>query len=488
MTIGTARPYRPGGLRPLRRGLVTIVALVLAGCASFSGDGGVGTVTAIVGERTGKTLEATDEASRRRAETRVAALIAQPLDADGAVEVALLNHPGVQAALHELGIAEADRVQAGRLPNPHFTMFRASRIEDGVRMFKIEQVLTFNLMSLVLLPEVGAIERQRFEQTQRAVALQVLRIASDARKAWYQAVAAGQTLAYRRQVAEAADTAAQLARRMREAGNFSTLREAREAGFSADAALGLARAERAHESARERLIRRLGLWGEAAAVRLAERLPDLPAQADDLPDIERSAFAERIDLAIVRHDADALARRLGLTRATRWIDVVEFGPARLLEGRRGDGYKRGYEVSLQLPLFDWGDAKVARAEAIWRRAIEHAAIAAIEARSEIREAYRGYRSTFDVARHYRDEIVPLRRRIGEENLLRYNGMLIDVFELLADARTQIGSVIGYIDALRDFWLATADLEMARIGRPDPVSLEGSGPIDANLGGRAGANE
>ena len=72
----------------------------------------------------------------------------------------------------------------------------------------------------------------------------------------------------------------------------------------------------------------------------------------------------------------------------------------------------------------------------------------------------GYRTAYDLARHYRDEIVPLRKRISDENVLRYNGMLISVFELLADARQQVASVKGYIEALRDFWIADANLRSA----------------------------
>ena len=99
------------------------------------------------------------------------------------------------------------------------------------------------------------------------------------------------------------------------------------------------------------------------------------------------------------------------------------------------------------------------------QALHRVAETAVNARSEVREAYQGYRSSFDIAQHYRDEIVPLRKRIAEENQARYNGMIIGVFELLADARAQISSVNSYIESLRDFWIAQADLEMALMGNP-----------------------
>jgi outer membrane protein TolC len=84
----------------------------------------------------------------------------------------------------------------------------------------------------------------------------------------------------------------------------------------------------------------------------------------------------------------------------------------------------------------------------------------VRARSEVREAYSAYRSSYDIARHYRDEVVPLRKRISDEVLLRYNGMLASVFELLADARDQVGSVNAAIDAQRDFWIAETSLQSA----------------------------
>jgi outer membrane protein TolC len=108
---------------------------------------------------------------------------------------------------------------------------------------------------------------------------------------------------------------------------------------------------------------------------------------------------------------------------------------------------------------------VAKAEGLYMQAANRAAETAINARSEVREAYGAYRTAWDIARHQRDEIVPLRQRIAEENVLRYNAMLIGVFELLADARIQIASVNAAIDALRDFWIAEADLDMALVGRP-----------------------
>ncbi len=470
------RPIRIAAFVPL---------LTLAGCAGFSPDGGFGVVERSAREHLGaQVVWARSDEDRAAIDRRVAELLAEPLDVEAAVQVALLNNRSLQAGFFDLGISEADLVQAGRLPNPHFGAMQASRMVDGVREYKIEQALTFNLFALVVIPQATEIERRRFEQTQRALTLQVLRLAADTRRAWYEAVAAEQTVHYLGQAADAADAAAELARRMAAAGNWNRLQRAREHRFSAEAALSLATAKHESIAARERLVRLLGLWGQGTRFRLPERLPALPPEPEDLPGLEATAMAQRIDLRIARLEVEALANRLGLTKTTRFINVLEFGPARVLEGERGESYKTGYEIAFELPLFDWGGARVARAEAVYMQALERAAHAAVSARSEVRESYAAYRSRWDIARHHRDELVPISRRISEENLLRYNGMLIGVFELLADARSQIGSVVSAIGAQRDFWIARADLEMAVFGRPELAPASRPAAVAAAGGDKA----
>jgi outer membrane protein TolC len=456
-------------LGPLQTGTriaaLALISATLAGCATFSEDGGFGQVEGTSKERLAMEVKwaRTDE-DRAVLKARVDELLANPLSVDDAVQLALFNNRGLQAGFYELGISEADLVQAGRLPNPHFSMLRASQSVDGVREFKIEQALNFNIFALVTMPLAVELEQRNFEQTQRRVALEVARLAAETRKAYFTAVAAEETVRYLTKVKQAADAGAELARQMALVGNLSKLRQARERAFYADAALNLARAEQTRRGSRERLARLIGS-STSRGFHLPERLPELPAVTEELPVVEQTALDRRLDLQAIQLETQALAKNLGLGKATRFINVLEFGPARVLEGTKDSGYKKGYEISFELPLFDWGNAKVAKAEAIYMQAVERAAEAVVNARSEVREAYGAYRTNYDIARHYRDEIVPLNKRIADENLLRYNGMLIGVFDLLADARVQIASVNSSIESLRDFWIARTDLEMAFIGKP-----------------------
>ena len=447
---------------PLRLLIAVIAAASMAGCASFSQDGGFDAVRQSTSQRLGKDLSwVKSSADQDSVDKRVAELLSSPLTPDAAVQLALLNNKGLQASFAELGIGESDLVQAGRLPNPRFTMLRASHGDE----LTIDQSFTFNLFALLALPRASALEQRRFERTQSSVSMDAFNLAARTRSAYFLALAADETARYMQQVMRVAEAGAELARRMAQAGNFNKLQQAREQGFYADAALNLAKAAQAQTVARESLTRLLGLWGQQLSFKLPERLPDLPKAPNDLPDVEQLAMRQRVDVQAARIDVQSTAQSLGLTKTTRFINAFEFGPARVLEGKAGDPYKYGYELSFELPLFDWGTARVNKAEAIYMQAVNRAAETAINARSEVREAYSGYRSSYEIAHHYRDEIVPLRKRISDENQLRYNGMLIGVFDLLADARSQIAAVNGAIEALRDFWIAQSDLDMALIGKP-----------------------
>lgn len=457
-----------------------LAATALGGCASFSADGGFSPVQQAARSHLGQELRwARSDADRAALAQRSNELLARPLGMDDAVQLALLNNRGLQAAFEDLAITEADLVQAGRLPNPGFSIARLKRGDE----LEIERGLHFDLGRLLALPLMRQVESRRFTQAQGAATMRVLALAADVRQAWVQAVAAEQGVRYARQVMDAAEAGAELARRMAQAGNFNKLQQAREQGFYADAALGLARARLQQGATRERLVRLLGLWGTQTAFQLPERLPDLPAAARDQPDIERVALQQRLDVQGARLAAEQTAKNLGLTRSTRFVNVLELGYAR--NSSNEAPVQRGWEIGFELPLFDWGDARVARAEAVYMQALHRAAETAIDARSQVREAYGRYRSAYDIARHHRDEIVPLRQRIADENLLRYNGMLIGVFELLADARAQVAGVNASIEALRDFWLAEAELQRTLIG-PAGMGVLAVGGDATQAGAAAGA--
>lgn len=441
---------------PSRGAVATgFLTLFLTGCATFSSDGGLDSVNALATERTGQNVQLTKPTANATATSEtVNQLLAKPLTPDAAVQIALLNNKRLQASLAELGVAEADLVQAGRLRNPSFS-FGRSRGGDDV---EIERSVMFDLIGLLTLPVRSGIEQRRFEQAKLLAASQAVQLAADTRRAYFNAVAAQQTALYMEQVQSAAEAGAELSQQLAKVGNLSKLDQAREQVFYADATAQVARARHNAVAAKEQLTRNLGLWGANTSYKLPDRLPDLPKEPREMANVEQLAMQQRLDVQMAKSDAGATARALGLTKATRFINVLEAGYTNTSE--TGEPRKNGYEIELELPIFDWSGARLARAEAMYMQAVNRTADMAVRARSQVREAYSAYRTTYDLAKHYQSNVVPLRKTISDEVLLRYNGMLASVFELLADARDQVSSVNAAIEAQRDFWIAETDLQAA----------------------------
>lgn len=456
----------------IRLTATALASLVLAGCASFSQDGGFTTVEQLTKERVGQTptYQRTGEQTDS-AKARIAELLKQPLSADSVVEIALLNNRDLQASYAELGIAESDLVRAGRLANPSFSFGRLG----GGGAVEIDRAVLFDVLGLFTMPLAMQVEQRRFEQTQLQAAYETVGIAGEARKAFFEAVTAQQLAAYFGQVKEAADASNELARRMAAAGNFNRLAQMREQSFYADATAQLARAGHQAIASRERLTRVLALSGDQLEFKLPERLPELPAAPAEPKDAEQIAMDKRLDMLMAKRATQSTAKSLGLTKTTRFINVLQVGYQN--QSNTGESRKNGYEIELELPLFDFGSARVARAEATYMQSVNRTAQLAINARSEVRESYSAYRTAYDLARHFRDEVVPLRKRISDENMLRYNGMLASVFELLADSKDQISSVTGAVEALRDYWVAETNLQAALTGR-SPGSTPVMGPSTA----------
>jgi outer membrane protein TolC len=447
--------------------LIMLAALGLGGCAGFTPDGGFDAVANATRTHLGKEVKWPRSAhAQAEVEARVTALLARPLSVEDAVQIALLNNHSLQAAFEELGISEAELVQAGRLPNPRFDLRHAG----AAGQYDIEETLSFNVLALLTMPYAHDIEKRRFAQTQNLSVQRVAQLAKDTREAFYAAVAARQSLNYLQQVRIAAETGAELAHRMVSAGNWNRLDQAREQSFYSDAVQNLWRARLAEESARERLMGLLGLPAQPSAqpaaqpaLQLAEVLPELPASLDSLPDVERAVLQGRLDLQLMRMHIDELSKSLGLTKSTRFVNVLDIGATRVQQGPREEPYERGYTVTLEVPIFDSGAARVKKSEAIYAQAVDRFSQAAIEARSQIRLAYADYRAAFELAQRQRDEVLPLRQAIAQQNLLRYNASLISIFELLSDAREQMISVDSYIQCVRDFWIAKSRLDGALLG-------------------------
>lgn len=436
-----------------------LLVLLLAGCASVPPDAGFSDVQGAVSGRLGERVEwRRGGAEDAAVDAQVKAALRQPLSSDAAVRVALLNNRNLQAEYEELGIAQADLVQAGLLRNPTFGWSR----QEGGAIAKTTWGVEFDFMGLLLRSPQKKLENVRFEHVRLRVSQAVLKHASETRKAWVAAVAAAQDARFMANVAELATAEGELAERQRKAGNLSRRDALRQQVFAEETAAALARTRENAFIAREQLNRLMGVWGEDTGWTLSERLPEIPASSPQFDNIEAYGLNQRLDVRMAQKEAEALAAGLGLTRSTRFINVLDLG----VETEKATGERRitGPTLRIELPVFDQGQARISKQEAQYRQSEARLYGMAIDARSEMREALQRTTTAYLTAQHARDRLVPLRRQIVEESTLHYNGMLIGVYELLADAREQVAAVQNHIGATRDFWLAMADLQLAVGGK------------------------
>jgi outer membrane protein TolC len=456
--LGTSRlAFR----RRLRIAAALLLAAACGGCAALSPDGGMALVNGIVApELKSEVVKVNGEDVAGEAHARAAHLLGSMLSADGAVRVALLNNKGLQASYNELGIAEAAMVEASLPPNPTFSL---SRIQTPVEL-DIERRIIMDILALATLPARAELAAERFHQAQLRAALETLRVGFETRRAYYRAVAAQELAASLAQAASAAESAAKLAKELGETGAMNKLDQAREEAFYVELSTELAGARQRAASERERLIRALGLQ-DGDALRLPHALPPLPNAPRTLVAVETDAIRRRVDLKIARIEVDTLAKTYGLTNATRFINLLEVAGISRTQRETGGaaGTGGGFEVDFQIPVFDFGEVRVRRAGEIYMAAVNRLSELAVNARSQARESYRAYRSSYDIAMRYRRDVLPLRKIIADEAMLRYGAMQIDVFALLTEARQRIAANVAAIEAQRDFWLASSELDAALAG-------------------------
>ena len=437
-------------------------ALLVSGCKTFSPDGGMDVVAGIAGELKKEVVVIRTEDDELAVQEAVRGLLKRALTAEAAVQLALFNNRGLQAAYNELGISEAAMIGAHLPPNPTFSV---ERLASGMEL-EIEGRIVGNILALLTLPARAQIASDRFHQAQLQAAEETLRLAADTRRAYYRAVAAGEIARFLAQSKSAAEQATKLAARMGETGAMNKLDQAREQLFYAEITAQLATQEQRSSTEREGLTRLMGLWGRDVAFKLPDSLPPLPSKIRSLPGVEVEAVRRRVDLQIARIEVEALARSYGLTNATRFISLLEVAGINGRKKEKETGERsnpRGFEVELQIPLFDFGEVRVRQAEQTYLQAVNRLADKAINVRSEARDAYRSFRSTYDIARHYRNEVLPLRKIVSDETMLSYGAMQIDVFALLAEARQRIANTIAAVEAQREFWLASTDVASATLG-------------------------
>jgi cobalt-zinc-cadmium efflux system outer membrane protein len=442
--------------------LLLVPAVALAGCATVPRTAGYDRVAHLVEERTGeKTIWERGTPEDAEVSRRVAELLKHDLTERAAVQIALLNNPELQAAYEELGVAQADLVQAGLLKNPSLDLsIRFPETAAAILNPNVELVMEF--LGIFFLPMRKKLAEAQFESAQLRLANEVFQVTGKVRQQLYTLQAAQQLVELRRKIVQAAAVAAGLAERQRKAGNIGELELETQRGAHEQARLDLAREELELELDRERLTRLLGLWGPQTEWKISAPLPALPDQEPALDRLESLAISRRLDVARARQDAATLEQALAVAGETRFLSEVEVGVDH--EAGAEPGVRViGPTFHLELPIFDQRQAHIARLEAQQRQARRRLEAISVDARSEVRAARLGLIAQRQAVEHYRKVLLPIRERTVAFAQQRYNAMLLGVFQLLDARQAEIEGYRQYIEAVRDYWIARVELERAAGG-------------------------
>jgi cobalt-zinc-cadmium efflux system outer membrane protein len=455
-----------------------LVALVLSGCASTSSKPAFRDTADLVHSRSGRRIVwnqgcADDDAVA----TRVHDLVARELTVEAAIQIALLNSKTLQAIYEDLTVAQADLVQAGLLQNPVFGASVAFPVAGSAQTgFGLS--VSQDFLSVFLLAARKKIAEAELRATERRVGDAVLRMAHEVEVAFYNVAAAQQIATMRRTILEAGDAGLDLAERQHTAGNISDLDLANQQVLYEQVRTDLVRSDAEVTSAREALTRLLGLWGADTTYRIAEKLPELPEEEGANDHLESLAVNRRLDLGAVREEAQAVSHALAMAKNYRWLGSTSAGAS---VERAPEGFTvAGPNVGVELPVFDQKRAVIARLEGQLRAALARETALAVDVRSEVRAARSRLLATRAVVERYAKVVVPLRRRVVALTLEQYGAMLVGAYQLLQAKQNEVSSYREFIEALRDYWLARAELERAT-GGSLPVALAHAEPLPPKAG-------
>ncbi len=447
-------------------------ALTLSGCAVNAGPAFRAAEEGIA-RNSGKkvrwirTGEEQAEASRA-----VRDLLSRLLNADTAAQVALLNNRHLQSKLEEFGISYADYIEASLPENPSFST--DIRFPDHPpSAANIEFSVAQNIISLLLIPLKKSVAKRELEATKLRIAADVLGLVARSKSAFYRLQAQEQLRSRLELIVQSNEASADLAKRLHDAGNITDLDLANQQALYSQSRVDVGQLLSQTRGTREELNRLMGLWGAETDWRIGQQLPAIPAREISLANLESKAIAQRVDIAAARQRVNSIGAALALKRKTRFTPVdIELGVS---TEKESEGTRlTGPTLDVQLPIFNFGQASIARLEAQYAQAKRDLEAAAIDARSEVREARDLIIANRDMAEYYRKVLLPQRLTILNQTQLQYNAMQTGPIEILSAKQRQLETERAYINAWRDYWIARTELERALHGGSGGMRRASSG--------------
>jgi outer membrane protein, heavy metal efflux system len=430
-----------------------IVVLATSICPAASLDESFKDVSGTVLSRTGKRVQWNRGTPQdAEAEAYVRSLLKRPLTPNLAVQIALLNNHELQATYEEIGIAQADVIEAGLLRNPLFS------IERRWPGQALEAELLTQFIDILFLPVRKRAAKAQLEAAKARVGNEILKTAAEVRAAFYEHQGNLQLGDLVSEVEEAAAASAEAALQLHQAGNTRDLDLANEEALHVQAKLDLAKGQALAIESREKLNKLIGAWGEQTNWTIAPRLPDPPKKEVGAAGLESRAIEQRLDLAALKYEALGQAQSLGFARFQEVAQQFEIGGhyVREIPGE----HSIGPSLRIPIPLFNFGQGVKARGEAKLRQLQQRYLGLAVQIRSDVRTARDRMLNARAIVDYSQGTVLPLRHRVIEESQLQYNAMQVSLSDLLRAKQDEVNAARQSVEAQRDYWIARAELEKA----------------------------
>lgn len=438
---------------------IILIAIIVSvsGCSLVNTTESFKDIQLMTGEKiNSKIVWNQDEQKAKEVDIAVKKLLSKTLSVSDTVQIALLNSPSLQATYEEIGIAQADLVQAGLLQNPVFS------IERRLSGKSLELDIAQDFIDVLFIPLRTKVAENTLEATKRKVASEVIEHASKTKLAYYELQSHMQELEMLQKVSQVMDASASAAKKIFQAGNIIELELQNEQNLANEARIDLSLAENEIIQERERLNVMMGLWGSNIYWEIEKRLPNPSNEDPDGTGLERLAISERLDLAAERKELDAFGSSINLAGYGAMISqaVLSFHS----EAEPNGDTTRGPSLEIPIPIFNQGDSQRAKALAVFRQKAAHFMQHGIEIRSQVRATFNKMKAARKRIAFYQKEVLPLKAKILEQTQLQYNGMFMSVFQILQTKRDQIEAGKNFIESLKDYWIARTELELAVGGR------------------------
>jgi cobalt-zinc-cadmium efflux system outer membrane protein len=411
--------------------------------------------------------------------SRVSELLREPLTLEHAVDLAFLRNPQIRATYAGIGIAQADLLEASRPRNPRIGY--VSLEEQGSGASRITRSVSLGFADLLLLPSRARLAHAELERSRELVGSALLELEAQVKTAWFEYVGALQVAEMRQAVSEAAAASAELAQRLRDAGNLPEKALALEVAAATEARVAASRSRAEAVKLRAALAGLLGV-SLRESWEVPKQLPAPVASAAPQDDLIDEALAMRLDLSAARREVEVLSGAVGLTRRWRWLGDVEVGYER--ESETDGARLRGPSLAVELPIFNQNQGGVLRARSELEAAQARLSALELSVRNDVAAGLDRLESAREIVEAYRTALIPQRETIVARTQEETNYMLAGTFELIQARREEFDAYQEYLEAVRDYWTARTELRRLAGGAlpGDEMQTESTVGVDAVLNG------